>query len=777
MSGSPFFIPGLQSPQTAPLARYLPPLEHGQVSKWLQERFPTGTWVLDPFGSAPSLVVEAARAGYKVLVAVNNPILRLLLELEAAAPSAAEMRASLAELASSYKGDQRLEPHIRSLYESHCTHCQGVLEVECFLWEKGADHPYARIYTCPHCGDSGEHPTLSEDREKALQFAASGLHRARALERVAPLGDPDRDHAVEALSVYLPRAVYALFTLINKLNALSLPSEKRSRLEGLVTYACDRANTLWPHPTQRERPRQLTVPPKFRENNLWMALEQAVNLYGNGHAGSVVLRGWPEPLPEEGGILLYQGRLKELEGKKLDFQCEAAFTAIPRPNQAFWTLSALWSGWLWGRESAGSLRTVLRRRRYDWGWHSGALSAVFARLKPFLAAKAPFFSLIGEAEPGLISAALAAGSWNGFDMEGAALRAESAICQVHFRMTGGNGEPELPEDIEQWTKTANAAAKGYLRERGQPSPYLPLHTSALSSIINEMDLEPKGGDKPTHNESFRVIDYFNLIQSAIKEALTFRGGFLRFEGSSQNLEVGQWWLKDNKQDPEGIHSPPPLADRVEKALVQNLVKNRTVSQKHLELEMCKAFPGIMTPDLSLLAACLESYAHQEAPESGDWHLNAEDNPRTRRQDLITARQAVMKLGNKLGFIAEEILVVPNPRRPSETRAAPVAWLETKDQIPYLFYFIASAIISSIGEDIQPPARSKVLVFPIPRSQLISYKLNRDPRLLEAVKAGWKFMNFRQLGQFLENPLTTRKTFEDSLMDLPVTESEAQLRLL
>ena len=45
-----------------------------------------GSWVLDPFGFSPRLALEAARAGYRVLVTVNNPITRFLLEMSARPP-------------------------------------------------------------------------------------------------------------------------------------------------------------------------------------------------------------------------------------------------------------------------------------------------------------------------------------------------------------------------------------------------------------------------------------------------------------------------------------------------------------------------------------------------------------------------------------------------------------------------------------------------------------------------------------------------------------------
>ncbi len=59
---------------------------------------------MDPFGVAPRLAAEAARAGYRVLVTANNPIARFLLDLTAAPPTESGLKAALADLAVTKKG-------------------------------------------------------------------------------------------------------------------------------------------------------------------------------------------------------------------------------------------------------------------------------------------------------------------------------------------------------------------------------------------------------------------------------------------------------------------------------------------------------------------------------------------------------------------------------------------------------------------------------------------------------------------------------------------------
>jgi hypothetical protein len=228
-SALPFFT-GRAQPYPTPLARFLPQLQHGVVSAWLDAHVPRGSVVIDPFGASPHLAVEAARAGYRVIVAANNPIARFLIELAAQPPSAEDLQGVLAELAATRRGDERLEPHILNLYATTCENCAGTVFAERFLWEENADAPYAKEYTCPHCHASGEFAANEIDKENARKYSGGGPNRARALERVAQIDSPDRPFAEEALNAYPPRAVYALFTLLNKFSGLALNEAQTRQL-------------------------------------------------------------------------------------------------------------------------------------------------------------------------------------------------------------------------------------------------------------------------------------------------------------------------------------------------------------------------------------------------------------------------------------------------------------------------------------------------------------------------------------------------------------------
>ena len=781
MPGDIIYLPGHSPSATEPLARYLPPVPEGIAAAWLDQQGLQGAWVLDPFGAAPRLALEMARSGHRVLVAANNPVARFLLEMNAQPPEKTALQAALADLASAFKGEERIEPHIRALYETECAQCHQRINADAFLWERGASSPYGKIYSCPHCHDSGEHPVTAADVERASGFTARGLHLARALERVAPPNDPDRSHAEEALSVYLPRAVYSLFTLINKLDGMALSPARRSSLQALLLVACDQANTLWPYPTARERPRQLTIPPRFRENNVWLALERAVDIWATGNP-PVSLTTWPELPEKDGGICIFEGRLKtlweQIQADAKDSESpafQAVCAALPRPNQAFWTLSALWTGWLWGREAVGPFITVLRRRRYDWSWHTTALNAAMDHLAPLISEGTPFWGVIGETEPGFLSAALVAADGAGFELQGLALRAGQEQAQILWQRSDQTEEPIAgdADPAAQALKPANHSTLKFLQDHGEPARYLSMYTAALTGLAHARIFSSAGYSSipeaaSQSQEEPSPSRQFNLAQTLIRDVLTYRGGFLRYD-PGESPESGFWWLR------ESSNSQQPLADRLEIALVHYIHHNPGQRLEEIDFYLCQTFPGLHTPDLDLVHICLESYAEQDPPDSGLWRLRSQDIPATRRADIQTVRAQLQQLGTNLGYTTQE-----------ET---PVIWYDEAHQPVYTFFPIASAVLGTILLGQQPLTTSSgraIIVLPGGRANLVAYKLRHDPRLhrltlldtsVSEDQAAWRFLKYRHLRWLLDNFSLINMDNLDAKLDLdPLTYTAPQIRL-
>jgi hypothetical protein len=732
------YLSGVPPRHPGPLGRFLPLLEEGCIALWLEKRVSPGAWILEPFGFSPRPAVEAARAGYRVLVAANNPVTRFVLECYAESLSQAELKAALADLAVSRKGEERLETHIQSLYLTECTGCGNQIPAHAFLWRKGAETPYARVYTCPVCGESGERLATPADMARASRAAETAkLHRARVLERIAPLNDPDREYAEEALSHYLPRPLYALATLINRLDSLELTPLHRRALQALLLSACDAGNDLWPHPVERPRPRQLTTPPQFREQNLWLALEEALELWAGDDPPIEVTR-WPQ-IPAEAGICIFEGRLKDLVMRRNPLPLRAAITAIPRPNQAFWTLSALWAGWLWGKESAAPFKSVLRRRRYDWEWHAEALHAAGEHLFRLLEVHTPFFGLLADAEPSFLTASLTAADLAGFDLETLALRTAEDPVQIGWTRraeatrTGSPADPGL----------VSTALRQYLRERGESVSYLHIHAAGLIALAENACLSRSG-----QSLGSLLSEATLAIQSALQRDATLT----HYEtGGRHGVESGLWGLSIGQEQAE------PLPDRVEKEIVRFLVRHPDSRLHEVESGLYPLFPSLLTPSRALIQAVLDSYALEV---NGCWRLRPEDTPAARRAELRHIASLLEQMGIRLAYSV------------SHPESNVVLW-QTNGQTVYAFHVTASAIVSHFFSRNVYPREQCLLVLPGGRAGLLAYKLRRDPVLRQA-SAGWRVIKFRLLRALAEAPLLSRETWEEQINSDPIEHTPGQM---
>jgi hypothetical protein len=732
------YIPGLQPADPGPLSRFIPPLEEGAVSTWLSHHAATPSWLLDPFGFSPRLVLEAARAGYRVLVTVNNPITRFLLEMAANPPSETDFKAALADLAVSKKGDERLGTHLQSLYLTTCEKCGHEVQAQAFLWRKGEDAPFARIYECKECGDAGERLATPEDIDRARKIAATdGLHRSRAFERVISLDDEDRFYAEEAIQHYLPRPLYALTSILNRLEGLNLSPERRRALTALILVACDAGNTLWGHPSERPRPKQLNIPNQFREHNVWLMLERGLGMWAET-AAAVPYVAWPNKLPENGGICIYEGRLKDLAHEvKKEIPIAAVIGSLPRPNQAFWTLSALWAGWLWGREAVEPYKIALRRRRYDWAWNATALHATFAHLFELLALGTPFFGLLPEAEPPFLTSALTAAHAAGFDLKGLALRTEHDPVQILWE----RGEHLKREAREAEHEIIRKALEDHLAKRGEPASYLHLHAAGLIALGESHAL--KGTDQE-FDEALRTIHA--TLETALKES----GRFTHYS-SGEGMETGLWGLHGGAREEE-------LADRVEMKIVTFLNKSPEPIFLDVEEELYREFPGLFTPSKGMIYAILNSYAEKEGAK---WKLRVEDTAATRREDL-----------RKIGILIESI----GERLDYKTRIQDKFVLWEENGMPArVFYLLASALVGRAIAENPYPADRTVLVIPGGRAALVAYKEQRDPALAEQIKS-YRMVKYRLWRALSEVPILTRETFEEQIASDPVEQTKGQMMM-
>ena len=738
------YIPGFKPADSGPLSRFLPPLEEGVISAWLSHQTLTGNWLLDPFGFSPRLVLEAARSGYRVLVTANNPVTRFLLETFANPPPESEFIAALADLGAVKKGEERLAGHLQSLYFTTCEKCNQQIQAQSFLWRKGEDTPYARIYECPHCGDTGEHAATEEDKENTKRIASTdGLHRSRAFERVISLKDEDRNYAEEAIQHYLPRPLYVLTTIINRLDSLTLSPERKRALMALILLACDAGNTLWAHPSERPRPKQLSTPNQFREHNVWMMLERGVSLFA-ASSSPVACEAWPRKIPESGGICIYEGRLKDLAHEvKKEIPIAAVVGSVPRPNQAFWTLSALWAGWLWGKDAVEPYKVALRRRRYDWAWNATALHAIFEHLNGLLADGVPMFGLIPEPEPAFITSALTAAHAAGFKLKSVALRTEHDAMQVIWKTSQKTKSENADADVLQ------KAIYEYLSSRREPASYLHIHTAGLIALEEANALK---------QPELEFDDALRKTQGLFSSALKDDERFIHYS-TGENVDTGMWGsptsLRSAHTVPTLSRENESLSDLIEVAVVTFLQKNPNAIFLEVEEYLYPRFPGLMTPSKGLIYAVLNSYAKKDG---SSWKLRDEDVASVRREEMKNIFVLLEEIGKRLNY--------------QSSRDDKVLTWKDNGQTVKNFHVLASALLNRALEQAD---EQTVIVIPGGRAALAAYKQERDPSLKARLKK-YKLVKFRLLRSLLKVPILTRETFEEQIASDPVEESKRQMMM-
>ncbi len=740
------YMRGQSPPPDLPLGRYIPPIPGGMVTDWCREILGPNEWVLDPFGFNPMLPVEVARAGHPVLVAANNPINAFMLKVIASAPMEEEFIAALQDLAISEKGDERMEPYIRSLYQVNCADCKQQIEADAFLWKKGSDQPYASVVACPFCGARGEQTLEGANIQKPQPLPQKHLHFARALNRIADIDDPIRNQVESALNAYPSRPLIILQTLINRLENLDQTPRRRDLLIALILSTADQGNTLWAYPTPRERPRQIVVPPVYQEKNLWKVMEDAISTWQviNEPLPVSTWEGKPE---DPQGIFLFSGRFRELGFDDYNDFISAVISAIPRPNQAFWTMSALWSGWLWGKEAVTPIRQVLSRQRYDWNWHTNALSFVFDGLHSMPTASKKVLGIVAEAEPMLLLAALLAADQCDFRLAQFAQSLDDQIAQCVWER---NPLPVLSEKPEPAFNMARLAIRDYLSEKGEPATYQEIHTAALTKLA-------------MHNSLALDIFMENTNQAASEtqkwlEALFQKGGeLLRVGGGGASIETGDWWLSD----PESIQ--PPLIDRIEEQVVRHLVKEGEIIASDLKDVIYQNFPGIFTPEDDVILNCLESYAELIDKKSHTWKLRESEVPAKRNSDIALTRSYVEQIGERLNYqvISQD----------------PILWQTEGNLTPnFCFHVFSSAILSKHIEKGALAADFNVLVIPENRLNLLAYKQERDPLIKNLLSQDYLIVKFPLIRDLHANPLLTRDLFMEQIQVEPPEYSSSQLAL-
>ena len=724
-----------------PLDRFIPTLPVGAAQEWLEKHTSAGSLIIDPLGANPMLAVEAAQSGRRVLVSRNNPILWLILEVIASAPGSDRMRSAISKLLITHRGEEVLESHLKSMYATPCAACGKMIQPAGFIWEKGGEVPSARVYSCPHCGDEGERNLSQHDLDNLNQLGRLGLHRKRAFQRVLHGGEYEQESIETALDCYLPRAIYSVMMVMNTIDGLLLDKKEKRLIQAAALIVFDDANSLWHWPERDQRHLVLSVPTRFLEKNLWLSLESAAERWSIS-GNPIPVSYWPNIPPQSGGICFYQRRLLDQENFFKGRKPAAAAAVFPRPNQAFWTLSALWSGWLWGRKAVSPMRSALSRRRYDWYWFAQAVQSALAGFSANLQPGLEMFGILPQAAANHFLGMLAGSRSSGFQLQGAAYRESDEIVQAEWRLVE---DLTSADDVEM-----REMVQEYLSLRGEPAGFPEILIHCITQLIMENRIAV---DLDQFDDGL-----FRQIQERITTVLADNHFAMAF--TSNRPGGSRWWLLDSRAVSQ------PLSERVEERVQKILLEQKNISPADLDHMVCGDFPGSQTPEHELVKTCLKSYADPESGSPQRYTLRSEESTSAREEDLRELSDILVRCGRDFGLKVTDL-------------EKGIHWSDPAGKTAFEYIFSINSPNLKTFQGSTPDGKiTRVIVFPGSRSRLIDFRLRSDPRLASLIEGSWHFLKFRYLRWMADRENLTLEIWEELLDgDPPLWNPPTQIQML
>lgn len=726
--------------------------------------------VLDPFARHPALVAAAVSAGHRVLTVNLDPTRLLATRLSLSPPEPRVVDAGFSTLADSRKGNESLARHLSNLYRTTCPHCGEQITADYFIWDSDAALPVEKWVRCPFCHEEGLSPATAEDRQTLEQVEPRGALYWQLIGRLIEPQDALSERAAQLVALYTPRNRYALTELALRAEALIEDAVALRALRGLLLSCLERCHSLLPPgaPDRPTRPARLRLPRRFVERNVWKVLVESHRALRsraplvNSTSWTLSLRALLEadtPL-----VLSQQATARALARALPPGTVDLVLTEPPRPDSAEYALAFLWAGWLFGREATGPLRPLATPRAADWGWYAEATGAVFSALRETLRPGGRVVLAFRARDEQMPAALLQACADAGLRLDAATAQPETV--PIPYRLVfsvAARGPRGRPFSVSDRHEAGRRAALDALRRLGQPTKGNVLAWAVLWAWGQQgyIRVLPEGAFiSPSATQAGPA----HLLGAAA--AILKPDEDLIAVGLANSPLETAWWLANPTQ------AALPLADRVDSFVYNALCRAEHGSEESLASAVYAAFPGLLTPPLSLVRACLASYGLEEP--GGLWRLRPEDAPAARvaEQDEIMA--LLLALGRRLGY--EVRAIEPND---AHWRPYRVIWLDEGRPARGFAIQTSAAIGPFLSiSGFAPASMARHVLIPGGRAALVAYKLQQVPGWAEMIAGGgWQFIKNRHLRRLASLADLDRSGFAARLGLDPIGEQpETQLPL-
>ncbi len=588
-----------------------------------------------------------------------------------------------------------------------------------------------------------------------------------------------RHEGEQLLSLYTHRARYALAQMVMKTEAEFSGTPEEGALKYLI-LACMIRGGLFNQPTSLGGAPLPHRDDLGLERNIWLLFEEAWKELREQTPPDDGLH--LSPLTTQEGVSAFlQGdkahnaavihcSLRALT-KVLPPQCvQSIVTGLFAPDSEYWQRCFLWAGWLFGRDSASSLRSLIRQSTPDWPWYTRTLVATFRGLRSKLRLPGYMAVLLSSRQSTQAETVQLAAAASGLKpvsyVYGPATVARAARGRGAYRLLFAKGgelmegvprPPDLRLLQQEVRKETVQGALDVLRARGEPLPDGWLRYAALARLSQRGSL---GRIMLHQSEGFSGYEF---VQKQVEEALSAeRHGLLtpleweaRF---ASDALIPMFWSKSPGE------AAAPLGDRVEEAALHILRNTLVMRREDYEDALYKQFPGLDTPERELVDACLASYGEETSP--GYWRLQSDAQTEQVQRSSEVLLSALETLGERMGLTVD-------------MDASPYSAVWRGAGATFAFSFLPTAVLGPLAE--LPPPECDVeryLIVPDSRLALLRLKLRRSPiygRILE--QGRWTFIRRPYLMALLKEPQADRHSLKQIEGLEPIVEKgEAQIPL-
>lgn len=539
--GEPYFPPA-PAGLSPLLARYTTAIPPNVAAALIQAYSRPGQVVVDPFCRGSAVLDEAVRAGRRAVLADANPINTFITRAFLALPDSATLSAALTRLNHSPKGETSLATHILSLYTTHCSQCQQEVVAQVFFWSRATNQLTEKQFYCPQCRQTRLEPATEADRTKAAGFDTNRFPYWFVWERLAPPSTVAETLVQRLLALYTPRNLYALVTLVLRIEDLFPDPALQQPLKLLVLECLDLGNKLVrlapnrpesllgvveetkkpampvslrpvasPTSSDHRESGGLTPPAQLIELNIWHSLEAATGRLlawlsaGESQRRFRLTTAREVTLPEVpwgtlGPPVAVETQTAHQLGEGLSPNSVSLVLAVPpslRPGQ--WSyLSYLWSGWLLGKGAAQGFPLERLLHPPDLDRYALALAGGLRSLSRVLLPDGRIILTLTTGNLHWVGSTILGGCWADLELSSIsysptavssaapALAGSPGTCYLHFRRPASPPAPPKTADPERLlTRTILNAALSILKQRGEPCRFHWLWLAALHALARQ----------------------------------------------------------------------------------------------------------------------------------------------------------------------------------------------------------------------------------------------------------------------------------------------------